>query len=32
MGSVSPAPNLPEGFADTYTSRYVNTGEGGKDA
>jgi pimeloyl-ACP methyl ester carboxylesterase len=26
-GSVSGAPNLPEGFADTFTSRYVDTGE-----
>jgi pimeloyl-ACP methyl ester carboxylesterase len=26
-GSVSGAPNLPDGFADTFTSRYVDTGE-----
>ena len=26
-GSVSGAPNLPHGFADTFTSRYVDTGE-----
>jgi pimeloyl-ACP methyl ester carboxylesterase len=26
-GSVSGAPNLPDGFTDTFTSRYVNTGE-----
>jgi pimeloyl-ACP methyl ester carboxylesterase len=26
-GSVSGAPNLPEGFADTFTSRYVDIGE-----
>lgn len=26
-GSVSGAPNLPEGFADTFTSRFVDTGE-----
>ena len=26
-GSVSGAPNLPAGFADTFTSRYVDTGE-----
>ncbi len=26
-GSVSGAPNLPEGFTDTFTSRYVDTGE-----
>jgi pimeloyl-ACP methyl ester carboxylesterase len=26
-GSVSGAPNLPEGFSDTFTSRYVDTGE-----
>jgi pimeloyl-ACP methyl ester carboxylesterase len=26
-GSVSGAPNLPEGFADTFTSRYVDAGE-----
>jgi pimeloyl-ACP methyl ester carboxylesterase len=25
-GSVSGAPNLPEGFTDTFTSRYVDTG------
>ncbi|WP_243437362.1 alpha/beta fold hydrolase [Streptomyces sp. FH025] len=26
-GSVSQAPNLPAGFTDTFTSRYVDTGE-----
>jgi pimeloyl-ACP methyl ester carboxylesterase len=26
-GSVFGAPNLPEGFTDTFTSRYVDTGE-----
>lgn len=26
-GSVSGAPNLPDGFADTFASRYVDTGE-----
>jgi pimeloyl-ACP methyl ester carboxylesterase len=26
-GSVSGAPNLPDGFADVFTSRYVDTGE-----
>jgi pimeloyl-ACP methyl ester carboxylesterase len=26
-GSVSGAPNLPTGFSDTFTSRYVSTGE-----
>jgi pimeloyl-ACP methyl ester carboxylesterase len=26
-GSVSGAPNLPAGFADTFTSRYVDSGE-----
>jgi pimeloyl-ACP methyl ester carboxylesterase len=26
-GSVSGAPNLPAGFADTFTSRYIDTGE-----
>jgi hypothetical protein len=26
-GAVSGAPHLPEGFADTFTSRYVDTGE-----
>jgi pimeloyl-ACP methyl ester carboxylesterase len=26
-GSVSRAPHLPEGFADTFTSRYVDSGE-----
>ena len=26
-GSVSQAPNLPEGFTETFTSRYVDTGE-----
>ncbi len=25
-GSVSGAPNLPVGFTDTFTSRYVNAG------
>ena len=25
--SVSAAPNLPAGFADTFTSRYVDTGD-----
>jgi pimeloyl-ACP methyl ester carboxylesterase len=25
-GSVSGAPNLPDGFADTFTSRYIDTG------
>ena len=25
-GSVSGAPNLPDGFTDTFTSRYVNAG------
>ncbi len=25
-GSVSSAPNLPAGFTDTFTSRYVDTG------
>jgi pimeloyl-ACP methyl ester carboxylesterase len=25
-GSVSGAPNLPEGFTDTFTSRYIDTG------
>ncbi len=25
--SVSGAPNLPAGFTDTFTSRYINTGE-----
>src|SRR4051795_1226575 len=25
-GSVSGAPNLPAGFADTFTSRYITTG------
>jgi hypothetical protein len=25
-GSVSGAPNLPDGFTDTFTSRYVDTG------
>jgi pimeloyl-ACP methyl ester carboxylesterase len=25
-GSVSGAPNLPDGFADTFTSRYINAG------
>jgi pimeloyl-ACP methyl ester carboxylesterase len=28
-GSVSGAPNLPEGFTDTFTSRYIDTGEVG---
>ena len=26
-GSVSGAPNLPDGFTDTFTSRYIETGE-----
>src|SRR5215203_6171740 len=26
-GSVSGAPNLPEGFTDTFTSRYIDTDE-----
>ena len=26
-GSVSGAPNLPEGVTDTFTSRYIDTGE-----
>jgi pimeloyl-ACP methyl ester carboxylesterase len=26
-GSVSGAPNLPEGFTDTFTSRYIETGD-----
>ena len=26
-GSVSGAPNLPAGFTDTFTSRYIGTGE-----
>src|SRR5215217_6373014 len=26
-GSVSGPPNLPEGFTDTFTSRYVDTGD-----
>src|SRR3712207_8665563 len=26
-GSVSGAPNLPEGLTDTFTSRYVDTGD-----
>jgi pimeloyl-ACP methyl ester carboxylesterase len=26
-GSVSDAPNLPAGFTDTFTSRYIDTGE-----
>jgi pimeloyl-ACP methyl ester carboxylesterase len=26
-GSVSGAPNLPEGFTDTFTSRYINAGD-----
>jgi hypothetical protein len=26
-GSVSGAPNLPGGFTDTFTSRYVDAGE-----
>ena len=26
-GSVSGAPNLPNGFTDIFTSRYVDTGE-----
>jgi hypothetical protein len=27
LGSVSEAPNLPGGFTDTFTSRYIDTGE-----
>jgi pimeloyl-ACP methyl ester carboxylesterase len=27
MGSVSGAPNLPDGFADTFTSRYIDAGD-----
>src|SRR3954452_19831964 len=27
LGSVSGAPNLPDGFTDTFTSRYIDTGE-----
>jgi nitrous oxide reductase len=27
LGSVSRAPNLPAGFTDTFTSRYIGTGE-----
>ena len=27
VGSVSGAPNLPEGFTDTFTSRYIDTGD-----
>ena len=27
VGSASGAPNLPEGFAETFTSRYVETGD-----
>ena len=27
-GSVSQAPNLPAGFADTFTSRHVDAGDG----
>src|SRR5690242_16925697 len=26
MGAVSGAPNLPEGFTDTFTSRYIDAG------
>jgi hypothetical protein len=26
-GSVSGAPNLPEGFTSSFTSRYVDTGD-----
>ena len=26
-GSVSGAPHLPAGFTDTFTSRYIDTGE-----
>ena len=26
-GSVSGAPNLPDGLTDTFTSRYIDTGE-----
>jgi hypothetical protein len=27
LGSVSCAPNLPAGFTDTFTSRYIDIGE-----
>jgi len=27
MGAVSVAPNLPEGFTDTFTSRYIDAGD-----
>ena len=27
VGSVSAAPNLPEGFTDTFTSRYIDAGD-----
>jgi hypothetical protein len=27
QGSVSRAPNLPVGFTDTFTARYVDTGD-----
>ncbi len=27
LGSVSQAPNLPKGFTDTFTSRYIDTGQ-----
>ena len=27
MGAVSGAPNLPEGFTDTFTSRYIDAGD-----
>jgi pimeloyl-ACP methyl ester carboxylesterase len=27
QGSVSDAPNLPDGFTDTFTSRYIDSGE-----
>jgi len=26
-GSVSGAPNLPDGFTGTFTSRYIDTGD-----
>ncbi len=26
-GSVAGAPNLPEGFTGTFTSRYIDTGD-----
>ena len=28
LGSVSQAPNLPSGFTDTFTDRYVDIGAG----